>query len=628
MEVRIEEINGDTDTLLCWHGDKDGKGIILDGKVVDLGPGSSLSELGFCAAHEDETTPMEAEKSAEEDEVTATVMEVVTMTDDNRTNGEGERVIPIEKDPILDVEDEDLVRHPNLGFDGANQNENHGERLKSSFNMAEFLHLAHKPAKIVAGNLLRQFETVQTCFPTVLPVRDVDSEVALGSGDVDDDVEPNSAADLAPRLDENSADISIAGADVSNDSDDSRAYVSSDAAADVIKDVISFLTTQWQRTWSVTWRRKNHLLLPYKRDYTWFKSVADIKDIIEGGPWLFQGQPILLQKWEPGMVLRKLKHTQVPVWVKLRHLSVELWTEEGLSIVASGVGKPLYPDAITRACTRLDFARVCVMLDVNSKMPKHIIIMTPDEEGGELPCKVDVEYEWLPPRCTSLGALRGPMVTERTRDHPTPHTAAKQTEDRGTRPTAAGPSREEIGKEIVTYNSFDALQLLDSAEGSSRDIIEVGNQFIHCFVTIRALQEYVDITIVYGATKVSDRRELWASLESLAVQCINIPWLVGGDFNAVRDLSEYSTNASLHGHRITRRWWLMGIISSDLERRNKGDLSHNVELARGFLEQAQVLVSSHRQDELILLLKHCSRLVYAKAAELERIMLQQTAKME
>ncbi|KAL2237587.1 UNVERIFIED_CONTAM: hypothetical protein Sindi_0950400 [Sesamum indicum] len=318
MEVRIEEINGDSDTLLCWHGDKDGKGIIFGGKAVDLGPGSSLSELGFCAAHEDETTPVEAEKSAEEDEATATVMEAVAMPDDNRTNGEGEGVIPIGKDPILDVEDEDLVRHPNLGFDGANLNENHGERLKSSFNMVEFLRLAHKvidktdhestaaleklrikwemrfgkvamlrcfspermmprttdpararrqayrsllpasmmgkttendgadgltmaetsqPAKLVAGNLLRRSETVQTCFPTEPPARDVDSEVAIGSGDVDDDVEPNSAADLAQRLDVTFDDISLARADGSNDRDDIRAYVSSDAAADVINDV-------------------------------------------------------------------------------------------------------------------------------------------------------------------------------------------------------------------------------------------------------------------------------------------------------------------------------------------------------------------------------------------------------
>ncbi|KAL0287136.1 UNVERIFIED_CONTAM: hypothetical protein Sradi_7131000 [Sesamum radiatum] len=100
-----------------------------------------------------------------------------------------------------------------------------------------------------------------------------------------------------------------------------------------------------------------------------FSTTATMEEVIEGGPWLFHGQPIILQKWEPGMVLRKLQHTQVPVWIKLRHLPVELWTTEGLSIVASGIGKPLYPD------------------------------------GGESACKVDVEYEWLPPKCNACVSL-------------------------------------------------------------------------------------------------------------------------------------------------------------------------------------------------------------------------------
>ena len=34
------------------------------------------------------------------------------------------------------------------------------------------------------------------------------------------------------------------------------------------------------------------------------------------------------------------------------------------------------------------------------------------------------------------------------------------------------------------------------------------------------------------------------------------------------------------------------------QRRNKGDLSHNVQMAKGFLEAAQLLVSSRRRDEL------------------------------
>ncbi|KAL0295152.1 UNVERIFIED_CONTAM: hypothetical protein Sradi_6848900 [Sesamum radiatum] len=82
-----------------------------------------------------------------------------------------------------------------------------------------------------------------------------------------------------------------------------------------------------------------------------------------------------------------------------------IWTTDGLSTVASGVGKPLYPDAITRACTRLDFARVCVMLDISAKLLTHIVIMVPKEDGSEVACKVDVEYEWLPPKCTTCHSL-------------------------------------------------------------------------------------------------------------------------------------------------------------------------------------------------------------------------------
>ncbi|KAL2252863.1 UNVERIFIED_CONTAM: Transposon TX1 uncharacterized protein [Sesamum indicum] len=64
------------------------------------------------------------------------------------------------------------------------------------------------------------------------------------------------------------------------------------------------------------------------------------------------------------------------------------------------------------------------------------------------------------------------------------------------------------------------------------------------------------------------------------------------------------------------------------QRRNKGDLSHNVQLAKGFLEEAQNLVSSDKQNELFLYLEHCCHFVYAKAVKIEQIMLQQRAKMQ
>ncbi|KAL2237613.1 UNVERIFIED_CONTAM: hypothetical protein Sindi_0953000 [Sesamum indicum] len=225
-----------------------------------------------------------------------------------------------------------------------------------------------------------------------------------------------------------------------------------------------------------------------------FKSVIDMDEVIEGGPWLFQGQPIVLQKWEPGMAMRKLKHTQPPVWIKLRHLPMEFWTTDGLSTVASGVGKPLYPDVITRACTRLDFARVCVMVDVSQNLPNHVIIMTPDEDGGETPCKVDVDYEWLPPKCLdcmTLGhstkecPLTKPKKTTKppvavyvpkpfaTRVTTEPVRVQKPRQDcavvdgmkDGDNP--ASTRQDNRGKEVVIYNAFEALDLIDDTDEQS-----------------------------------------------------------------------------------------------------------------------------------------------------------------
>ncbi|KAL2252578.1 UNVERIFIED_CONTAM: hypothetical protein Sindi_0052500, partial [Sesamum indicum] len=279
-----------------------------------------------------------------------------------------------------------------------------------------------------------------------------------------------------------------------------------------------------------------------------FKYVIDMEETIEGGPWLFQGQPIILQKWEPGMVMRKLKHKQVPVWIKLRHLLMEYWTREGLSTIAGEIGRPLYTDAITRACTRLDFARVCVMLDITSKLPKHVIIMTLDKEGGETPCKIDVEDEWVHPKCT--GCMRKWFM------------------------------------DCVTMGNL--IWIGWDENFIDVEVVEMSSQFIHCHVTIRALQETIDITAIYGASELADRRLLWHSLGTLAIQCVDTPWLFGGDFNAVRDLSE-----------------VCGASGDIWQRRNKGDLSHNVQLAKGFLEEAQILVCSNRQEAMFLYLEHC-----------------------
>ncbi|KAL0291249.1 UNVERIFIED_CONTAM: Retrovirus-related Pol polyprotein from type-2 retrotransposable element R2DM [Sesamum radiatum] len=363
-----------------------------------------------------------------------------------------------------------------------------------------------------------------------------------------------------------------------------------------------------------------------------FKTEIAMEEVIEGGPWLFQGQPIVLQRWEPGMVLRKHKHTQVPVWIRLRHLPVEFWTDDGLSTVASGVGRPLYQDTITRACTRLDFARVCVMLDISSTLPKHLIIMMPREDGTEVPCKVEVEYEWVPPKCKncmSLGHSTSACPDDRKIDKPP---VSVYVQKRTVQPSVSRPdvtkgadrnpsvAREDGAgrmqmerhmmrcfrpgsykqplaycyvmnaaiwnvrglnrrdhqvavKELVSEFRLQFLGLLEtrvSAVNVSRiqkflphwswftdyngpgnriwlawddelldvHVLDLDVQFIHCRITIRCAHLSVLATVVYGANDTIGRRGLWQNLMTLAHSISDEPWIVGGDFNTVLDMSE------------------------------------------------------------------------------------------
>ncbi|KAL0439882.1 UNVERIFIED_CONTAM: hypothetical protein Slati_2471200 [Sesamum latifolium] len=485
-----------------------------------------------------------------------------------------------------------------------------------------------------------------------------------------------------------------------------------------------------------------------------------MEEVIEEGLWLFQGQPIVLQKWEPGMVLHKLQHTQVSVWIKLRHLPIELWTNEGLSTVASGIGKPLYPDAITRACTRLNFTRVCVMLDISSKLPKHIVIMAPREDGSESACKVNVEYEWLPPKCNtcmSLGhsmkgcptmklkqpavsvyvqkpVMNGPVLQNQVHRKPVIHAepnAKEASPDSGSclvdREDKAilnvrGLNRRDHQvsvNNLVSEHRLQFISLLEtrvSAVNVTRvqqgmlprwhwyvdytgpgnriwlswdddfigmDVLDVGAQCVHCKVYIRCIHAHVLMTIVYGKNDVVGRRRLWADHARISQTVRDTPWLVGGNFNTVLDVSEvcghsgdirgvtkefqkclqdtglitlptqgewFSWHNCSSGSRSLwkrldqlLRIWQHRIVGTTMfavtrklkalksifraQRQKKGDLSNNVKLAASFLDAAQNLLAQDRLSPLFLHLEFCCKMILRLATKLEQNMLHQRAKL-
>ncbi|KAJ6425713.1 hypothetical protein OIU84_026316 [Salix udensis] len=129
-----------------------------------------------------------------------------------------------------------------------------------------------------------------------------------------------------------------------------------------------------------------------------FKTEAEMQDVMERGPWLFSGKAIVLQQWHSGFKFDKNKISKLPVWIRLHGLPFPLWSQEGLSLAASMVGRLLSCDAHTYNCQMLEYARLCVEIDAT--LPKVTSFEVVSPLSFE-PITVEVEYEWLPSHCAS-----------------------------------------------------------------------------------------------------------------------------------------------------------------------------------------------------------------------------------
>lgn len=145
------------------------------------------------------------------------------------------------------------------------------------------------------------------------------------------------------------------------------------------------------------------------KGFFFFKSQSEkgLNDVLEGGPWMIRKSPLFLNKWSTNVNVSKEDHICVPVWVKLHDVPISGFTEDGLSVIASRVGKPMLLDSYTSsmcvsAWGRPSYARTMIEVSAENDLKVKVIIATPslDDAGGYTKDVVRVEYEWKPPRCT------------------------------------------------------------------------------------------------------------------------------------------------------------------------------------------------------------------------------------
>lgn len=136
-----------------------------------------------------------------------------------------------------------------------------------------------------------------------------------------------------------------------------------------------------------------------------FSTKDGMDKVLETGPWLIRSIPIFLNIWTPNTTLAKEEVTSAPLWVKLHKVPIVAYTEVGLSLITTQIGKPIMLDSYTstmcvKSWGRNSYARALIEVSSINKLMDHVVVAIPFPNGlGHSLERIEIEYEWQPPRC-------------------------------------------------------------------------------------------------------------------------------------------------------------------------------------------------------------------------------------
>ncbi|GJZ17124.1 RNA-directed DNA polymerase, eukaryota, reverse transcriptase zinc-binding domain protein [Tanacetum coccineum] len=137
-----------------------------------------------------------------------------------------------------------------------------------------------------------------------------------------------------------------------------------------------------------------------------FMNESGMNKVLELGPWMVHNKPLFLRKWDPTIGMENIELTKIPLWVSMVNVPLEAWSTEGISALASSLGRPIIMDNMTtKRCKlgegRMDFARVLMEFDVNKGLNEDIEIQYRDKNNNVKGSKhVKVKYAWKPESCS------------------------------------------------------------------------------------------------------------------------------------------------------------------------------------------------------------------------------------
>ncbi|GKC31593.1 reverse transcriptase domain-containing protein, partial [Tanacetum coccineum] len=118
-----------------------------------------------------------------------------------------------------------------------------------------------------------------------------------------------------------------------------------------------------------------------------FRSKDGMKSMLKNDSWLIRNVPLILKKWTPYVNIIKEDVCNISVGVKFHDIPIIVFTEDGLSVIATKLGNPLMLDSYTVAmCTnywgRASYARAMVELQADVELKDTIVVVVPKFIGA------------------------------------------------------------------------------------------------------------------------------------------------------------------------------------------------------------------------------------------------------
>ncbi|KAJ4848287.1 hypothetical protein Tsubulata_017957 [Turnera subulata] len=143
-----------------------------------------------------------------------------------------------------------------------------------------------------------------------------------------------------------------------------------------------------------------------------FPTDASLSRALNGGPWHVNGIPLILRVWDSNIQKLDTTSSVLPVWVQFNDVPLELSTREGLSYIASAMGKPLHMDHDYFKVLKTDHINVCIAVDfAKPLLPKLLVNL-----DGEI-CAISISYSWKSHHCASCGQWGHSQIAFPTKQH-------------------------------------------------------------------------------------------------------------------------------------------------------------------------------------------------------------------